>query len=46
MKCYNCGCDLKEQYVCSANRRKTRCLDCSVKHKIIPEIPEECTLDA
>ena len=42
LQCYNCQKDLKESYVCSSNRRKVRCLDCAEKHKIIPNIPEEC----
>ncbi len=42
--CFNCGVDLKESYVVSANRHRIRCLNCAHRLKIIPDIPQECIL--
>ena len=44
IECFNCGIDLKESYVVSANRHRIRCLDCANKYNIIPEIPKECEI--
>lgn len=44
IECFNCGIDLRESYVVSANRHRIRCLNCAHRLKIIPSIPQECIL--
>ena len=41
ISCASCNKDLHDSYVISANRGKTRCLECAVKYHIIDKIPSE-----